>query len=249
MSELDLEAGLRDLGTHLDVSEDDTLAVRVVAALERSSSRPPVVVRRRRRLAAAVAAIAVTGAGALAAPAVADWLHERIGGVEVQRVPTTVSPSLTTTLDLGRPVSLRAAEAEAGFPIKQLGSRPGGIWIDDIEGIVVVSLVYPPSAHLPATRSGVGALLQEFAATFDEQTVMGKLAGPDVTIERVSVGGHAGLWLRGEHGIFVGNRSRLQFAPSRLAANALVWEAEGVTYRLESSLERAAAVALAETME
>lgn len=243
MSERELGRELLDLGNHLDVPGDDMLAVRVVAAIERSAVAAPVVVRRRRRLAATTA-----GASALAAPAVADWLQERIGGVEVRRVPTTVAPSLATALDLGRPVSLREAEAEAGFPIKQLGPRPADVWIDDIEGITVVSLVYPPSSELPATRSGAGALVQQFAAALDAPTVMGKSAGPDVTIERVEVDGHKGLWLRGGHGIFVGDRGRLQFAPTRLAANTLVWEADGVTYRLESSLERPPAIALAETL-
>src|SRR5688572_17084160 len=120
MPELDLEAELRDLGATLDVADDDTLAMRVVAILDRSTSPAPVVVRSRRRLAAAVVAIAVAGASALAAPAVADWLRQRIGGVEVRRVPTTVSPSLPTTLELGRPTTLRDAETEAGFAIKRL---------------------------------------------------------------------------------------------------------------------------------
>jgi hypothetical protein len=75
-----------------------------------------------------------------------------------------------------------------------------------------------------------------------------KHLGPGTTLETVTVGDVPGYWIAG------GPHELLYLDPdgeprpdtTRLAANTLLWAEDGVTFRLESPLDRAAAVALAE---
>ena len=70
---------------------------------------------------------------------------------------------------------------------------------------------------------------------------------PGTTIEPVTVDGAAGYWLgNGVHEFFyLDTQGNPQPDTARLAANTLLWERDGVTYRLESALDRDAALALA----
>ena len=130
MSELasgSLEARLVDLAATLDAPSGEGVAASAVARLRVEGDRAPAAAPRRRpqvrrRLVLAGAALAAVAGGALAVPAVADWLGVR--GVEIRRddraVPSQTTTSTTPTagfaLDLGRSVAgLAAAEAEAGF--------------------------------------------------------------------------------------------------------------------------------------
>ena len=59
-----------------------------------------------------------------------------------------------------------------------------------------------------------------------------------------------GYWISGapHELIFVDEAGQPVFDTRRIVGNALLWARDGVTYRLESGLDRAAAIALAGTL-
>ena len=62
--------------------------------------------------------------------------------------------------------------------------------------------------------------------------------------------GLPGLWLSSHHEItYRGPDGTLHKDTSRLAGKTLLWEENGVTYRLESSLPKVVAVSVAEDLE
>ena len=79
---------------------------------------------------------------------------------------------------------------------------------------------------------------------------MHKLAGPDTTIERVTVDGEPGYWLAGaQHGLFYEDPSGgVREAPARLAGNALVWRRGEQTLRLEADITKERALAIARSV-
>jgi hypothetical protein len=250
----DLEADLQDVSRHLAIVEDPGLPARVSAALaaEPHGARP---IRRHRRAILAAAAVAIVGTGWTAAPALAEWWRTRVGGIEIRRTPdrppATSPPSadLGAALGLGRRTTLAELRAAGGLGLRKLSGRdPSQVWVGDVDGIRVVSLVYEPTATSPATVSGVGVLLQQFASPMAAPALMMKGAGPGTRVEDVSVRGARGVWLEGGHGIVLRADGDALFAPARLAANTLAWEVDGVTYRLESALDQEAALGLARSI-
>lgn len=242
----DLGPELRDLGRHLEVGDDDTFSRRVTAAVRQTDPlrRRPTV---RKRWIAAAGAVAALAAG-LGAPAVAEWLSVRVGGVDVRNEPAPLI-RLGQELDLGVQVDVAEAAAAASVPLRRLeGPPPTAIWLDRIEGITVVSMVYPPSATAPVASAGVGVLLQQFGSSMAAPPVMTKFAGQGSKVEEVSVAGSSGVWIEGSHGIALRPGSEPVFVAARLAANTLVWEAGGVTYRLEAAVDRDRALSLAHSL-
>ncbi|HEX7166256.1 MAG TPA: hypothetical protein VF230_04670 [Acidimicrobiales bacterium] len=243
---------IAELADHLDLRDDPTLADRVVAAIDVDRVDAPAVRGRRRRTFAAALALAFAGLGVTAGPAIADWLRVRIGGVEVERAERPEAPGdLGVGLDLGRRVHLGDGDGGFTFAPRTLSREHGRptFWSNDVDGVAVFSSVYAASRELPATRAGVGALVQQFDASLEDPALMRKVIGANVVIEPIAVNGRAGVWIEGEHAIAMRHRDGdVRFAPGRLAANAVVWQDGDTTYRLESALDRDAAIALAETL-
>lgn len=248
--DLDRELGeaLRDLAAHVDAGDVPDLGARVAAQIDAAHLRPPVVQRRIRRVVIAVAAVVLGGASVTAAPAVADWLRERVGGIEIRRDPAPAPPpSAATESALGRRTTLAGAQRAAPFRVRRLGPPYDRVvpevWLDDAGGIAVVSLVYGD------------VLVQQFAAPLADRATMTKLVGRDTVVEEVEVddqGAVRGLWIEGPHAIAlrggVAGDDQVQVVAPRRAGNTLVWEANGVTHRLESELGRSAALARASTL-
>ncbi|MGH8978354.1 MAG: hypothetical protein ACRDV7_09800, partial [Acidimicrobiia bacterium] len=124
-------------------------------------------------------------------------------------------------------------------------ARPSAAFTGRPEG--GVSFVWAAASELPeVSGTDVGLLLTAYPADLDRPSVE-KLIPPDTTIGHVDVDGTGAYWLAGGPHVFMyldrdGNPQR---AASRLAANTLLWERDGVTYRLESMLDRDAALRLA----
>jgi hypothetical protein len=250
----EVDAALRALVADVDAAifdvDDATFSARIVATIDRSTVPTPAVRRGRRRRAIAIAIIGVLVGGGVATPAVADWVRMRIGGVEIQRRDVPAGSRLGSGLELGRRVTLAEARQEVPFVVRRIDAIATApeVWVDTSGTIPVVSLVYPSAPKLPVTRAGVGLLLQEFAAPLGSNSVMTKFAGPDTAVEPVTVGGARGAWLQGAHGIGLLSRGDLTFVENRLAANALVWEEGGVTYRIEAAVGKQAALEFARSM-
>lgn len=194
-------------------------------------------IRSRRRLttpprwavAAVVAVlIVVTGLAPGTRQAVADLLHEagvRIGFVH--RTPARVA----SDLDLGEPVSVEHASAEVGFMLQY------------------PSILDPPqSAYL---EGGTVMLVWEGPILLTQraggEAYAEKGLGPATEATGVVVAGEPGLWIGGaEHSFtLLDAEGDLIEETTRLAANVLLWSADGIDYRLEltDGLERALAIA------
>jgi hypothetical protein len=187
---------------------------------------PPVSVRlepapsgRRRGLALAVALTVLAVALAFAVPdsrsAILRFLH--LGGVTVERV-TTLPEAEERALgsDLGIPASREEAEAALGGPVvlPRVSGTPQ-LYVRD--GIVSAVLATPEPVLVSAFRSpGGGSILK-------------KVAGLSTVVEPATIDAEReGLWIAGgSHVVY------WLTAPPRLAGNVLLWEDDGVTYRIE----------------
>ena len=249
-----LGAALSGLRARVDFPEPGDVAERVlarVAGARRTRSRWA-------RAAVAMAAAVTVLAGVLvlssgARHAVAGWLG--IGGVRIQVVPTLPSAGpLTSELDLGRPVSLQTAQAEAGFRIRvpedpALG-RPDAVYLRS--GFVQdqVWLVYRSRPAVPpASQTGVSLLISEFRGGID-QAVMKKLLFAKASLEAVTVNGHPGFWISGRpHDVqYLDPKGRPLSDLVRLAGNVLVWDEGGITFRVEADVPLSTALEIAASM-
>jgi hypothetical protein len=261
----ELERRLRHLATQLDYPPTpdltSTVGGRIGAAPSRWWRRRPSLPR----LGLALGSVAVLGVAILlAVPAGRDAVAERLGlkGVSITYEarptaqpsaadPTVVPGTLGEGLGLGEAVALGDAPGRVSFQIlfpsiDQLGlpdaeyvgaSPPGGR----------VSLVYRARDGLPLTaETGVGLVLTQFRGEF--VPYIQKVIGQGTRIERVTVNGRLGLWIEGQPHtvIFRDSTGQVHEDRSRLAANTLLWEQDGLTLRLESSLSRDEALRIAE---
>ena len=255
ISDVELERALRDLGPRYPYPPTPNLASGVrnrIVAQPIARPRRLELWRDPRRLALAAAVLLVLlGAAAVANPttrdAIAHFFHVR--GVSVTRVPSPF-PSLSpvTPLDLGRRTTMADAQSAVSFKIAvpaELGD-PDAVYVaNDIPG-GEVALAYTPRPGIALVKqTGLGVLVTEFRGDLNPG-FMGKAVGPGTTVEETTVNGDPGWWIAGEpHMIFVDVHGNGQQVTLRLAANTLIWEHAGVTYRIESGLSRADAFRIA----
>jgi hypothetical protein len=263
----DLERALSELAESLEFPDASGLPERVVAELDRPAPVTSLVQRPvvRRLLALAAAAVIIAAVVLVASPrarkAVADLLG--IGGVAIRTSDT--SPDTTSATTSGSTSTISAST------VVPPTDPPGSISVEDGASAIGVvpplpaalgppetttladgrlTLQWPPSATLPATDlPGVGALLAVFPGRVEEP-LLEKVLGPGASYERVSVGGRPGVWLSGAPHLlmYVGPGGQIREDALRLAGNTLIWTVGPHTYRLESALDRDAAIALAETV-
>ena len=234
-----LEGWLRDLGAHLDVGPDESLVPAVLDGLD--TARPTARGLRSHRVLAAAAivvvALAVLLAVAPAREAIADWFG--IGSVRITRsdappstddLPDRTAPSSPTDLDDlddVLPFEVRLADRDRyGEPVAFVDPGvPSGL----------VELRYD------------GFSLVELASRPDELPVLSKQLGPGTVLTAVTVGDVEGLWLAGDvHEVMtVRPDGDVAVDTLRRAGDVLVWEEDGVTYRIEGldSLDAALDVA------
>jgi hypothetical protein len=255
MPDVDLERALRSLGPRYPYPPTPNLANRVRG---RITAQPVAAPRRAalwsdpRRLALVAAVLLVLlGAAAVANPTTRDAIAHffQVRGVIVNRVPSPLpSPSPITSLDLGRRTTMEQAQSSVTFPIavpSALGA-PDAVYLDSgIPGGEVV-LAYKPRPGIPLVRqTGLGLLFSEFRGDLIPGFIT-KEVGPGTTVEETSVNGDPAWWIAGEPHTIVAQVAG-QDGPHtlRLAANTLVWEHGGVTYRIESGLSKADTVRIA----
>jgi hypothetical protein len=182
--------------------------------------------------------------------AVADWLG--IGGVRIEFGDVAPSPR-ATALDLGRHVSLAEAEVRATFDVlvpdfADIG-EPHEIYFDPLPGEGQVSLVYDAGPGLPDAGNGFGLLINEFKGGVDGGYFK-KLGAADTDVRFIEVNGVPGYWIAGApHALsYVDSNGDVVEQTVRLAGNVLLWEEGGVTFRIESLLTRAEALAIASSL-
>jgi len=172
----------------------------------------------------------------------------------------TPSPTLTTSptppgppgsaLDLGFATTLAEAPDLAGFPLlvptsASLGP-PDTVWFRDGR----VSLVWAARPGLPETEAdGIGLLVTQFRGSVHEDLFQ-KVLGPQSTLTPVTVNGEAGWWISGDlhEFMYLDPNGEVVSESRRIVGDSLIWTRGDMTLRMETSLGRAAAIALAETI-
>jgi hypothetical protein len=254
LTDLELERALRELGARYPYPPMPNLAV---AVRRRIVARPETPVRRltlwrdpRRLALAAAVVLALVGTALLVNPttrdAIAHFFHVR--GVIVNRETTLPSLSPGTPLDLGRRTTMADAQSAVSFTIavpSELGTPDAVFVVTGIPG-GEVALAYSPRPGIPLVKqTGLGVLVTEFRGDLIPGFIT-KGVEEGTTAQEVSVNGDPGWWIAGQpHMIFVQIAGQGQPETLRMAANTLIWEHGGVTYRIESSLSKAAAFRIA----
>ena len=201
----------------------------------------------RRPLAIAVVAVLVAAVLAvLAVPpartAVLDWLG--IGGARIVRVADLSPLPLHQDLEvLGRPATLAAARAQAGFGFADPPrGEPGPDEVRLAPGLRVSYL----------WREGADArlIVTQFPGRAGDPALLKKLAGESTVVERLEVDGDAAVWLEGGPHVALFLRPDGLVGEERgwLAGNTLLVDRDGTTVRVEGAVERSDAVDLVRAM-
>lgn len=229
-----LEAQLRSLGREVAwPAAPDAAALAAAVAAAVAVPRPPARFRPPRRVmlraALALAVLAAALGVAFAVPPARTGLLDLLGlkGVSLVRVRTLppVAPAGAAVLR-GRRVSLREARRLAGFPVAvpPLGP-PAEVRFDEQTGAVGVVWGTPVRVRLVELPLDV---------------VVEKIAASGMDVRPVEVGGAPGAWLSGAPHAILGI-----FTQPSLAGNTLLWERDGVTFRLDGRLSLAEALRIA----
>jgi hypothetical protein len=161
-----------------------------------------------------------------------------------RRPPTILAP--------GEQVDLESAQSAVDFPIliPSALDPPTAVHLLQWELGTQVFLAWEASERLPEVgESGTGLLLAEFRADLDE-AFFAKILEGGTTVDQVSVDGVPAFWLSGAPHVFMFETGRRDFVEdeTRLTGDVLVWERDGITYRLESSLDLEESLAIAESL-
>jgi hypothetical protein len=244
-----VEALLREVGTRLEVPRPPELTGTVLARLAGGHAdevRPSRLTRLVPRLVATVVvALLALGVAMAVSPTVRAAVFDllRIGGVEIHHDPDPPAPpaSGAPLLPGERVVTVEQARAAADFEVAvpAVLGEPDEVRISDGMRPRVVSLLYRPGT---AAAVRVDQFDGEISPVFYKMT-----NAQDV--ELVGIGTAQGAWIPRPHPVhYVDRNGRTQEESARLAGRTLVWEAGGVTYRLEGELSRDEAVRIAESI-
>jgi hypothetical protein len=269
----ELAAALRILARDLDVPPvPDDLAARVRARLEAEpgrAARPRPLGRTgwdRRAVAAVAALVAVLLLAGIAPVRAAVGRLFEFAGISISSAdpPTPVrsaSPSasagpsatggpsgpggLPETLPAGRPVSVQAAIREAGFPVRLPAAKPGPDW---------ASLLGPRSWQVvqfgwqdPAAATG-RLVLDQCRCGIQPRLI--EKFGVRLDTQRTRVRAAEAVWVAGRHAVVYRDPAATgtEAWTGRIAQNTLIWQHDGVTYRLEGALTLDAALRIAESV-
>lgn len=256
LDDRDLERTLTDIGTRLAAPQRDLWpAVRARIAERRAQpwwSRLGFDGRALAPIAATLAVILV--AAFLLTPDLAARAAEVLGlpGAQIFRISTTPTPMPTTGAYVSFPgqraTSVADASRLAGFAVREPAALGAADEIYVELAPVRVTLVYRARQGMPVTAlPGISALVVEFKGSLDAP-ILGKAIGPGTTLEAVPLSsGNAAYWLAGKPHQFFYRDSTGNIQPDtlRLAGNTLLWDAGGITYRLEAQVTRDEAVRIA----
>ena len=263
LGDRDLERALADLGARLAYPPTPSLAADVRARLAQQPARrgpfwlPPRPLWRGvvlGVLALIIVAAATLGLLPAARTTVAEWLG--LKGVEIRYAPASPTPPASPAGArplLGERVSLDEARRRVTFGVRTPALAgfdvPDEVYAGESPPGGQVTLLYRARPGLPAADgSGTGLLLTQFRG--ETEPYIEKGIGPGTRLMRVMVDDVPGYWIEGaQHTlIYRDSTGRIRDEDSRLARNTLLWERNGITYRLESALDRGEALRIAESV-
>lgn len=220
-----------------------------VAEIRLPRTRPPLARPVLASLLMVALGLAVTlSLSVTARRAVADLLG--VAGIHVtfgEEPPGTPRP--LRRIDLGVRLSKDAASDRAGFEVKTPrvpGETPAYYFDPAVGDRGMVSIVYP---HDAPTLAGADLLVTQFTATLREEFVK-KIGISGSEVRYLRVRGSDAYWIRGEPHFFFyeDGTGEVRETSIRLAGNVLLWEEDGVTYRIEGAGTLAEARRLASSL-
>jgi hypothetical protein len=125
---------------------------------------------------------------------------------------------------------------------------PDATYVSDREE---VALVWAPTDDLPPTvESDIGLLIMQFRGSVTPEPI-GKMISSGTVVEPVPLGDGTAYWISGDPHVF------FYFTPDgrhveegrRWVGDALIWQDGEMTYRIETSLGKDAAVRIAESLQ
>ena len=214
-------------------------------------------------------ALVLAGAALLALAAVATAVGLGIPGIRLifGEPPVTPSPSAAASpsvsvsapagppgsdLALGGLVALDDAADRAGFtvrlPTDPAIPAPDAVYVNALDQVTIVWEV--SEALPPTTEPRIGLLMSQFQGRIHPDS-MRKFIDAGTTLERVTVNGRAGYWISGDAHFYFYEGPDGEFVEDsrRWVGDALIWTEGEITYRLETSLGRDAALRIAESLE
>ncbi len=240
-----LEHALIELGRELEVPRAPDLVAVVRERIEpRRSARP----RPRRWVLVLAAAVLAALVATLAIPDARSALFRvlRIGGEQIELVDELPAvPPVPAELDLGmtlgRNTTLEQARRDAEFELRELDPPPDRVYVGE-RGTVWFLYGTPSKVRL--------LVAQTPGVAVDAPLILKKLASPDTRVAEVTVDGARGYFLDGAPHLvlLVDERGQVIEETIRLARNVLVWESDGVTYRLEGDFSSDEALAVAASL-
>ena len=163
--------------------------------------------------------------------------------------PSVVGPP-GSALDLGIPISPSQAPTLAGFellvPTDPAIGPPDAVWFREGR----LTLVWRSRPALPdAPTVGIGLLVTEFRGRLDSD-IFGKMIGPGTTVTPVTVAGSGAFWINGalHELVYLDDQGQFTSDGRATVGDTLIWTRGAMTFRLETSLGRDAAIRIAETI-
>ena len=259
----ELDERLRDLAAHVAFPPTPALSRSVINAIQAHPSRNQRV---HPRLAVAfilVLMIVFTAVAAVPAArhAVARWID--IPGIHLSWLdedpPANIEAEIR--LGLGNRITIDETMSQADFPISlpadDRANEPDEIFYNSSPASGpsfppgVVSFVYYANSDLPAVPgTDVGLLITEFEG--DTSSIWAnKSLMIDDDPRTVRVNGADGLWLPDTHLISIQPESAgdILTPATRSTGSVLIWNRDGITYRIEGNLPYDAMLEIAESME
>lgn len=219
----DLDRELLALAGQVELPAERDLWLGIEARLAQHGAAPR---RRWLRIAlVAVAALAVAIGIAFAVPPARSAILRLLGleGVTIVRVEK-LPPAASGAVVAGEPTTLDAAARRLGFRalLPDIGA-PDRVYLDPSGQAVL--LLYGKPARLRLEETSLG--------------IYGKIVTNEQRVDQVVVNGGRGIWISGTHVVddF--------FSQPRLSGNALIWEQDGLTLRLEGRITKAEALHIA----
>jgi hypothetical protein len=259
MDERELGEALARIGREIAWPEPPPIATPVAAMIEARRRQPSLLTPRlslpsRRRTVIVIAAAVL----ALAAAALATRLVFDLGAVTVRILPgrpSALPTNVATAEDLGREVGLAEAGRIAGFDPALPGSLgpPDRTWIDEAtvdpeagDRVVRIVNAWRPAPGLPPIEgTDDGAVLMQFQGEWEAAAKL--LFAETNRFGEAIVDGRPAFWTRGPHELVLvtdGERRRVL-----VTGTVVIWQDAGFTFRLETSLPKARALAIAESVD
>ena len=259
-----LEAALVDLGSAIELPPTPDVAPAVgerlrAAPVIRTAGPNRLRPLRRGLLLAAALALLVAGV-ALGLRVGLDLLRIEFGPVPTPTAPvTTPSPSATNRLPgqglgLGQAATLDDARDDAEFTLAEptdLGP-PDAVFVGGPSLRGQVSFVYAARPELPASDllDGAGLLITQNAGGTDPGLANKLVDSGIARVEAVTVDGAPGYWISGAPHWFwyLDPAGQVIEEGRRLVGDTLVWERDGILYRIEGDITKARALEIASTI-